>query len=123
MAMNSGQIDLSSLSARVAEQFEKAIAAGDAFFYESEVQVSKVEDLERVKAAESVPWQIRNVPALLKKPMSMSDKPKQAEEPKEQKPQQQNPKDVFAPPYVPNLVIHELSDYTFLVRGARAVRR
>ena len=36
MAMNSGQIDLSLLSARVAEQFDKAIAAGDAFFYESE---------------------------------------------------------------------------------------
>jgi len=98
------QSKLHNLASIVSKQYETAIALGDAFFYESQVSVAKTEGVENV-----VPWQIRNVPALLKKPNAIS-KSQNTERPK------QNKVDVFAPPYVPNLLVQELDNFTLLVR-------
>lgn len=100
--MNPSNLD--NLVSAVSKQYETAIGSGDAFFYESQVSVAKTDDVKNV-----VPWQIRNVPALLKKPKVVSD------DQKTDKPQQ-NKADVFAPPYVPNLLVKELDDFTLLVR-------
>ncbi|WFD23639.1 ATP adenylyltransferase [Malassezia equina] len=99
--MNPSNLD--NLVSAVSKQYETAIGSGDAFFYESQVSVAKTDDVKNV-----VPWQIRNVPALLKKPKVVSDEQK-TDNP------QQNKADVFAPPYVPNLLVKELDDFTLLL--------
>lgn len=97
------QSKLQNIASTVSKQYETAIASGDAFFYESQVSVAKTEGVENV-----VPWHIRNVPALLKKPKALSES-QDTERP------QQNKVDVFAPPYVPNLLVQELDDFALLV--------
>ena len=87
----------------VRQQYVAAIEAGDAFFFESDVRIVRGQNVQR-----PVPWQIRIVPALLKKPKA----PVSAEE--EARPKQ-NQVDVFAPPYVPNLLVKELDDFTVLL--------
>ena len=73
----------------VRQQYVAAIEAGDAFFFESDVRIVRGQNVQR-----PVPWQIRIVPALLKKPKA----PVSAEE--EVRPKQ-NQVDVFARPDVP----------------------
>ncbi len=105
--------ELKSLATEVKKKFDIAIAEGDAFFYPSEkVTLQESKDT-------GVLWQIRTVPALLKKPKDLKssssteekeeEEQKQEEEKKEDKPQQ-NKSDVFAPPYVPNLLVKELGE-------------
>ncbi|WFD20001.1 ATP adenylyltransferase [Malassezia caprae] len=96
------QLKLKNLASIVSKQYETAIASGDAFFYESQVSVAKTEGVENV-----VPWHIRNVPALLKKPKAITES-QSTEKP------QQNKVDVFAPPYVPNLLVQQLDNFTLL---------
>ncbi|WFD27482.1 ATP adenylyltransferase [Malassezia nana] len=95
---------LKNLRSLVSKQYDTAIAAGDAFFYDSQVNIAKVDGVDNV-----VPWHVRNVPALLKKPKAASESQKESEKP------QQNPVDVFAPPYVPNLLVQELEEFTVLL--------
>lgn len=93
--------DLKSLSTEVRKKFDTAITSGDAFFYPSEKITLQP------SPSSGVLWQIRTVPALLKKPND--NKP-----PKEPKPEQ-NKNDVFAPPYVPNLHVKDLGDHVMLL--------
>lgn len=95
--------ELKSLATQVKKKLDLAIDAGDAFFYPSE-QVTLQES-----AATGVLWQIRTVPALLKKPKA-NDAPSQDQETKQEevKKPEQNKSDVFAPPYVPNLHVRDL---------------
>lgn len=103
--------DLKSLALAVKKKFDVAIAQGDAFFYPSEkITVQESE-------ATGVLWQIRTVPALLKKPKA-NGTDSCSEETEQQanvsKPEQ-NKSDVFAPPYVPNLVVRELAEHVMLL--------
>lgn len=99
---------LQSISGLVAEKFKTAIDAGDAFYYESDVHVITPSNSDN-SSSKPVPWQVRIVPALLKKPKANSLNTEDSERPK------QNSIDVFAPPYVPNLLVKELGDYTALL--------
>ncbi|EPQ26918.1 uncharacterized protein PFL1_05553 [Pseudozyma flocculosa PF-1] len=121
--------DLRSLPTRVKKQYEKALAAGDAFFYPSEKIAILHDDLpsgpDGTGKGSGVEWQVRIVPALLKKPKANGDQPQgekdstkdekdQGAEGKEAKPQQ-NKQDVFAPPYVPNLLVQEFGEHVVLL--------
>ncbi|WFD31388.1 ATP adenylyltransferase [Malassezia sp. CBS 17886] len=97
---------LRALPTRVAEKYNAAVKAGAVFYYDSEVHVSDVDKEPGSTPARSVAWHIRNVPALMKK---------HRESPLPPAAPQQNPRDVFAPPYVPNLFVEELGDYTILL--------
>lgn len=108
--MNPSNQQLKELGPLVAQKFDTALNAGDAFFFDSAVHVTGDEVKEGMPAVASVPWQVRIVPALLKKPNANKDEKKDA--PK------QNKQDVFAPPYVPNLLVAEFPDYTVLVRAS-----
>ncbi|WFC98410.1 ATP adenylyltransferase [Malassezia yamatoensis] len=96
----------------VSAKFDLAVKSGDAYFFESQVHITGDDRNEKSEPVACVPWQIRTVPALLKKPNS-SDKGKDSQD-KDTKPQQ-NQKDVFAPPYVPNLLVKEMQDFTVLL--------
>ncbi|KAJ9477804.1 Diadenosine 5',5'''-P1,P4-tetraphosphate phosphorylase 2 [Pseudozyma hubeiensis] len=97
--------DLKSLASIVKKKFDVAIAEGDAFFYPS-----KKITLQESEST-GILWQIRTVPALLKKPKSNDSTPTQ----QTSKPEQ-NKSDVFAPPYVPNLHVTDLgSDHVLLL--------
>ena len=100
--------DLKSLASDVKKQFDVAIAEGDAFFYPSE-KITLQES-----STTGVLWQIRTVPALLKKSQSSSTPAAPQEEEQPKKPTQ-NKSDVFAPPYVPNLLVKELGDHVMLL--------
>ncbi|WFD36070.1 ATP adenylyltransferase [Malassezia cuniculi] len=109
MTLGSSSADLGRLGPLVARQFEVATSAGDVLYFESHSKTATPID---ATASQCVPWNVRTVPALLKKPGkdtkeaptdAASDKPAQ------------NPKDVFAPPYVPNLLVAEMDDYTVLL--------
>lgn len=76
--------------------------------------------------AACVQFQVRLVPALLKKPTDaksqIGDKPAPSskeetglEQDAAAASKEQNKKDVFAPPYVPNLLVQELGDHVVLV--------
>lgn len=93
--------DLKSLSSEVKKQFTTAITESDAFFYPSQ----KVTLQESSKTG--ILWQIRTVPALLKKPKANDSTPPK-EEAKQKGEAEQNRQDVFAPPYVPNLHVKDL---------------
>ncbi len=92
--------ELKSLATQVKKKFDLAVDAGDAFFYPSEQ--SRCRNPPR-----GVLWQIRTVPALLKKPKA-NDATSQQKEEEEAKRPEQNKSDVFAPPYVPNLHVRDL---------------
>ncbi|SOV07404.1 related to APA2 - ATP adenylyltransferase II [Ustilago sp. UG-2017a] len=94
--------DLKSLSSEVKKQFTTAITESDAFFYPSQ----KVTLQESSKTG--ILWQIRTVPALLKKPKANDSTPPK-EEAKQEGEAEQNRQDVFAPPYVPNLHVKDLA--------------
>lgn len=100
--------DLKSLAKEVKSKFDLALKEQDAFFYPS----------EKVTLQESehtgVCWQIRTVPALLKKPKAISEDKKEKKQEKPQQPQQ-NKDDVFAPPYVPNLHVKDLGEHVILL--------
>lgn len=97
--------ELKTLAASVRKKFDVAISAGDAFFYPSDkISVQESE-------ASGVAWQIRTVPALLKKP---SDNKGASESKSESKPEQ-NKSDVFAPPYVPNLHVKDVGEHVMLL--------
>ncbi|SPO26521.1 related to APA2 - ATP adenylyltransferase II [Ustilago trichophora] len=109
--------DLKSLASEVKSKFDVAIADGDAFFYPSEKITLQESE------ASGVLWQIRTVPALLKKPKATASSnsdtdASKAEETKKKKEQgkvEQNKSDVFAPPYVPNLLVKELGEHVMLL--------
>ncbi|KAL4401902.1 bifunctional AP-4-A phosphorylase/ADP sulfurylase [Malassezia pachydermatis] len=101
----------SQIAPLVSQQYDKAIREGDAFFYDSDVHVIEPRVGKDEESIKTVPWHVRNVPALLKKRQAKSEETKE----KESKPQQ-NSSDVFAPPYVPNLLVKEGPDFTVLVR-------
>lgn len=107
--------ELRQLGAQVSQKYEQALSAGDAFFYESHTHTTGTPTSDA--PLERVPWQIRTVPALLKKPKS-EPKPSSTEvsaQPPPSTAPHQNPRDVFAPPYVPNLLVKELPEFTVLV--------
>ena len=103
--------ELKMLATEVKQKFDIAIAQGDAMFFPSEKITLQESE------ATGVLWQIRTVPALLKKPKAANpssasitpkaEEKKEKEAKKEEKPEQ-NRSDVFAPPYVPNLLVKEL---------------
>lgn len=105
MTFGSSSADLAQLGELVARQFDVATRAGDVLYFDSH---SRAATPVNETAAQSVPWHIRVVPALLKKPSG------ERKEPARDAPVQ-NPKDVFAPPYVPNLLVAELERYTVLL--------
>lgn len=102
--------EIVNLEPLVSEKFKTALEAGDAFFFDSIVHVTGVQDGKDLPPLATVPWQIRTVPALLKKPSA------EKSDTKDEKPKQ-NQRDVFAPPYVPNLLVKEFTDFTILVCG------
>ncbi len=97
--------ELKTLATLVRKKFDVAIAAGDAFFYPSDKITLQESE------ASGVAWQIRTVPALLKKP---SDNKTPESKSPEDKPQQ-NKSDVFAPPYVPNLHVKDVGEHVMLL--------
>lgn len=99
---------LRKLPELVATRFKEAVASKEAFFFDSDTVVRRAQDVTREEAANSVPYQIRNVPSLLKKPISIDEEPKEGRA-------KQNEKDVFAPPYVPGLLVLEEKDFTYLL--------
>lgn len=100
--------ELKTLAKDVKKKFALAIEQGDAFFYPSDKIVLRGSDTTQVL------WQIRTVPALLKKPTPNAiHTPSDGEEKKDRT--GQNPKDVFAPPYVPNLLVRDLQDHALLL--------
>ncbi|PWZ00229.1 hypothetical protein BCV70DRAFT_200381 [Testicularia cyperi] len=112
------EAELRPLAAKVKKQFDVAIAEGDAFFYPSEA-ITLQESTDT-----GVLWQIRTVPALLKKPKANAssevdgkaeDSTKDEKEDSKPKKAEQNKSDVFAPPYVPNLLVEELDDHIVLL--------
>ncbi|WFD42495.1 ATP adenylyltransferase [Malassezia psittaci] len=96
----------------VSEKFDLALKSGDAYFFESQVHITGNDRGENSEPIACVPWQIRTVPALLKKPSSGD---KQKDNHGEDTKAQQNREDVFAPPYVPNLLVKEMQDFTVLL--------
>ena len=58
---------LGNLSELVRSQYQKAIEAGDAFFYDSQVRVTKSGASQDGERQKTVPWQIRTVPAVCTK--------------------------------------------------------
>ncbi len=123
----SSQPQIKQVLPAVSKQYDKALEAGDAFFYPSEVHV-----LPESSTGTRVPWVLRNVPALLQKPTPNAVKPDEesnasaaAEEAKkreENKPAQ-NKDDVFAPPYVPNLLVKEMDEGVVLLNKFCVVPR
>lgn len=105
---------LPQLLARVSQRYESAVKANSVYFYPSKVSILG-QDLPGSSKSTHLPWAIRCVPALLdkakeKKQKSSRDIPSDAlVQPT------QNPHDVFAPPYHPDLLIEELSQHTLLV--------
>lgn len=97
-----------NITALVKKKYDEALSAGDLFYFDSDVHTTPVRDDEKTAAMDRVAWQIRVVPALLKKPTDQQKKPA-AERP------QQPKADVFAPPYVPALLVKELAEFTVLV--------
>lgn len=113
------------LRRQVAQQYDRALAAGDAFYFPSQVRVltqpanpaaaaGAPEPPKDAPAAERelktlhIDFVVRSVPALLHKPTPNAVKPEAVPEPAQTQNQpQQNPKDPFAPPYVPNLLVSE----------------
>lgn len=105
------------LRKKTAKQYDQALAAGDAFYFPSQVHVltqaanpqaaadqthapADAKPEEREIKTLDVDFVVRSVPALLKKPTPNAVKPAE-------KQPQQNKEDPFAPPYVPNLLISE----------------
>lgn len=112
--------ELSNVGPLVAEKYKAALDAGDALFFESKMHITGMPEAEGQPALACVPWQIRTVPALLKKPTGNSSTPN-TNEAKPEGPKQ-NKQDVFAPPYVPNLLVREYEDFTFLVCTATLIQ-
>ena len=106
---------LGNLSELVRSQYQKAIEAGDAFFYDSQVRVTKSGASQDGERQKTVPWQIRTVPALLKKPKAEPSSTASDEKKEIHHQPMQNQRDVFAPPYVPNLLVKELDNFTVLL--------
>ncbi|KAE8225724.1 hypothetical protein CF319_g1577 [Tilletia indica] len=108
---------ISDLQRRVSKQFDAAIASGDAFFYESSRTV-----VSDTSTGTPIDFAITCVPALAQKAKEQKEKedggksngaPKEVDD--EERRPEQNVKDVFAPPYVPNLLVKELDDFTVLL--------
>lgn len=101
----------------LAERYESAIATGSAFFYPSEVHC--VED--RLEGSNStLQWSIRRCEALRQKVKEKERKgdrrsPPGAKSSSEPALGGQNPCDVFAAPYDPQLLVAELGDHTLLL--------
>ncbi|PWN48619.1 hypothetical protein IE53DRAFT_363747 [Violaceomyces palustris] len=113
--MSSKKNELSDLSKLVSKKYSLAIDSGDAFYYPS--TITKIEDHT---SGSKIVWQIRTVPALLKKPKAEEGeqaKPASGDDSKNKAAPQsrQNPTDVFAPPYVPNLHVKDLDDHVVLL--------
>lgn len=101
---------ISSVLGKVARQYEGALQANSIFFYPSKVTVLS-QNLEG-SSSSSIPWTIRCVPALLDK---AKEKRNEQTSKNEQSTKQQNPQDVFAPPYHPDLLVEELPRHTVLL--------
>lgn len=108
-----------SILTKVARQYESALNTNSIFFYPSKVTILP-QDVEGSSKSTTIPWTIRCVPALLDKakekhrsdPKSTSAK---ASDLTKDTKNQQNPNDVFAPPYHPDLLVEELPKHTILL--------
>jgi hypothetical protein len=98
---------LTLLLEKVVQRYESALKAKSINFYPSQLTIAP-QDIAGPSKSSSVPWTIRCVPALLEK---AKEKPAQ---PTEHTPQSKD-KDVFAPPYHPDLLVEELPEHTVLV--------
>jgi len=112
------QAEVKKIPAQVAAQYDKALKAEDAFYYPSEVHI-----LPDSSTGTRVPWILRNVPALLQKPTPNAIKPEDGPKSKEDKQPQQNKDDVFARPYVPNLLVKECEEGVVLLNKFCVVPR
>ncbi|KAK0560649.1 bifunctional AP-4-A phosphorylase/ADP sulfurylase [Tilletia horrida] len=102
--------NIADLQKRVSKQFDEAIKAGDAYFYES----------SRVVVPSSSPeidFVVTCVPALAQKAKesAAANQKKEGNEERKRDEGEEKPKDVFAPPYIPNLLVKELDDFTVLL--------
>ncbi|MCO5599886.1 hypothetical protein L7F22_053993 [Adiantum nelumboides] len=110
---------VSSILTKVARQYESALNTNSIFFYPSKVTILS-QDVEGSSKSTTIPWTIRCVPALLDKAKekhqqnSESTSAKASDLTKDAK-KQQNPSDVFAPPYHPDLLVEELPKHTILL--------
>ncbi|KAK0524982.1 bifunctional AP-4-A phosphorylase/ADP sulfurylase [Tilletia horrida] len=99
---------IADLQKRVSKQSDAALAAGDAFFYPSSRTVVPDES-----TGSTIDFVITCVPALAQKAKEKEAREEESAAQEEQP--KQNPRDVFAPPYVPNLLVKELDDFTVLL--------
>ncbi|KAL9940621.1 hypothetical protein V8E36_000109 [Tilletia maclaganii] len=113
---------IADLQKRVSKQFSAAIAAGDAFYYDSSSTLVADDS-----TGTQVEFVITCVPALARKDQESGARRKEGQsgdgassssssaggggEGNEGK----KPCDVFAPPYIPNLLVKELDDFTVLL--------
>jgi len=101
---------ISGLIKEVAKKFESSVQSGQVQFFPSTVCTLPLSSRDYP----NLRWQIRNVPALLKKPKP-SDADSDAQQEEHKSDQQQNPTDVFAAPYVDGLLVRQLGDHVALV--------
>lgn len=114
----------SSILTKVARQYESALNSNSIFFYPSKVSILP-QDIEGSARSTTIPWTIRCVPALLDKAKEKNQREKHVtstkasdvnkDAQKQQQQRQQNPNDVFAPPYHPDLLVEELPKHTILL--------
>jgi sulfate adenylyltransferase (ADP) / ATP adenylyltransferase len=110
---------VSSILTKVARQYESALNTNSIFFYPSKITILS-QDVEGSSKSTTIPWTIRCVPALLDKAKekhqqnSETTSAKASDLTKDAK-KQQNPSDVFAPPYHPDLLVEELPKHTILL--------
>lgn len=110
---------VSSILTKVARQYESALNTNSIFFYPSKITILS-QDVEGSSKSTTIPWTIRCVPALLDKAKekhqqnSETTSAKTSDLTKDAK-KQQNPSDVFAPPYHPDLLVEELPKHTILL--------
>jgi ATP adenylyltransferase len=114
--MSQSMIKYPALLRKVSTQYDKALKAKSLFYYPSKVTVleQEVAGPSEQHGPARIPWTIRCVPALLDKAKEKqnSSKPSDSDSPR---PKMQNPDDVFAPPYHPDLLVEELGEHTILL--------
>lgn len=97
----------------LSSQWDKAIEHKSAFFYPSEIHSITDDATDEWPA---VSWSVRRCEALRLKAQEKRGQEREKKDTQETGTTSgQNPTDVFAPPYDPNLLVRELDDHTLLL--------
>lgn len=108
----------SDLSALLSQTWDRALEHKSAFFYPSEIhRIADEGDSTGDAKAPSLSWSVRRCEALREKAKEKERKERAGDDGagNKDKDSKQNPSDVFAPPYDPNLLVKELGDHTLLL--------